>query len=591
MTSAIAFVKTETLRFKTPCYGRALLQALAVGAMFLSFRPLAFAIALPITVPFAALTLLSNPARAATFDLVETSIPEIQSAINDGLISSEYVVQQYLNRIAAYDDQGPTINSIIELNPNALETARSLDANRSTSVPLNSLYGIPVLLKDNIDTFDLPTTAGALALKDSIPPDDAFITQQLREAGAIILGKANLTEFANFVAFDMPNGFSAVGGQTLNPYDPGVFDVGGSSSGPAAAVAANLALVSIGTETSGSILSPASSNSLVGIKPTVGLISRDGIIPISATQDTAGPITRTVEDAAILLGALTGVDPDDPVTAESAGRSFEDYTSFLNVDGLEGKRLGILRDPFFSDFLSEGEQGLAEQAFDDLERLGAELVDSVEFPNLEALFEVGFDVLLYEFNVGLEDYLASLGEGAPVTTLADVVAFNEANPEEAVPFGQEILELSLETEGDLNDPAYLAELETGIRLTTTEGVDVLLESLDLDALLFPNNLAAIAGARPGYPSITVPAGYTSEGEPFGLTFLSDAFSEPELIELAYSYEQGTLRRVAPDSTPGITGDRVTVPEPSSPITLIIISLCTLSAGCLARSCRDNIHHL
>lgn len=531
-------------------------------------RTLAFTTALPV----AAFTFEHRIVQAATFDLIEATVPDIQAAIDADLITSEYVVQQYLNRIAAYDKQGPNINSVVELNPNALETAQALDVERSLIGPRGPLHGIPVLLKDNIDTFDLPTTAGALVLEGSIPPDDAFITQQLREAGAVILGKANLTEFANFVAFDMPNGFSALGGQTLNPYEPGVFDVGGSSSGPAAATAANLTALSIGTETSGSILSPASSNSLVGIKPTVGLISRDGIIPISATQDTAGPITRTVEDAAILLGALTGIDQSDPATAESVGKSFTDYTPFLELDGLEGKRLGVLRDPFFSDFLSDDERGLAERAFDDLERLGADLVDPVEFPNLEALFEVGFDVLLYEFNVGIKDYLASLGDDAPATTLADIVAFNEANPEAAIPFGQEILELSVDTEGDLSDPEYLAELETGIRLTATEGVDVLLESLDLDALLFPNNLAAFAGARPGYPSITVPAGYTPEGEPFGLTFLSDAFSEPELIELAYAYEQGTLRRMPPASTPAISGDRVAVPEPSSSAVLIVFAV-------------------
>ena len=529
-------------------------------------------IALFTALPIATLALKPSTAKGATFNLIEATVPEIQAAIEAELITSESLVQQYLNRIETFDNQGPTLNSIIELNPNAIATARALDLERTTSGSRGPLHGIPILLKDNIDTADLPTTAGGLILDGSIPPDDAFITQQLREAGAIILGKANLTEYANFIAFDMPNGFSAVGGQTLNPYGPGVFDVGGSSSGSAAAVAANLAAIAIGTETSGSILSPASSNSLVGIKPTVGLISRDGIIPISATQDTAGPIARTVEDAAILLGTLTGVDPNDPATAASEGLFFDDYTQFLNPEGLEGARLGVLRDPFFSQFLSEDELALAEQAFDDLEDLGAELVDPLEFPNLEELFGLSFEVLLYEFNVGIEAYLASLGDDAPAETLADIVAFNEANADEAIPFGQGIFELSLETEGDLTAPEYLEALESGIRLTATEGVDVLLESLDLDALLFPNNIAAFAGARPGYPSITVPAGYTSAGEPFGLTFLSDAFSEPELIELAYAYEQGTRLRVAPTSTPMIAGDRVTIPESGTHKALLAIAL-------------------
>lgn len=532
--------------------------------------------------PVATFTLRPRAAAAATFSLIEATIPEIQSAIEAELITSEYLVQQYLNRIEIYDDQGVSLNSIIEVNPEALETAQMLDVERSISGSRGPLHGIPILLKDNIDTADLPTTAGGLILEGSIPPDDAFITQELRDAGAIILGKANLSEFANFIAFDLPNGFSAVGGQTLNPYGPGEFDVGGSSSGSAAAVAANLAPIAIGTETSGSILSPASSNSLVGIKPTVGLISRDGIIPISATQDTAGPIARTVEDAAILLGSLTGIDANDPATAASEGQFFEDYTQFLNPDGLEGAQLGVLRDPFFTGFLSDEELTLAEQAFDNLEELGAELVE-VELPNLEELFSLNFDVLLYEFNVGIEDYLTSLGEDAPAETLADIVAFNEANAEEAIPFGQQLFELSLATEGDLSDPAYLDSLTTGIRVTATEGVDVLLEDFDLDALLYPNNIAAISGARPGYPSITVPSGYTPAGEPFGLTFLSNAFSEPELIELAYAYEQGTLLRVPPASTPAIAGDRITVPE--SPVSRALLLIAVGAVGCRLRRWR------
>ena len=536
--------------------------------MLKSLTSLAVFTVLPVTT----FMLRTSPAKAATFNLIEATIPEIQSAIEAELITSEYLVQQYLDRIAAYDDQGPTLNSIIELNPEALATAQALDLERSTSGLRGPLHGIPILLKDNIDTADLPTTAGGLILEGSIPPDDAFITQQLRDAGAIILGKANLTEFANFVAFDMPNGFSAVGGQTQNPYGPGEFDTGGSSSGSAAAIAANLATIAIGTETSGSILSPASSNSVVGIKPTVGLISRDGIIPISATQDTAGPIARTVEDAAILLGALTGIDPNDPATANSEGQFFDDYTQFLNPEGLAGKRLGVIRNPFVTGFLFDDEFPLAEQSFDDLEQLGADVID-VDLPNLDELLGLDFlSVLLYEFNDGIENYLTSLGDDAPAVTLADIVAFNEANADAAIPFGQGIFELSLEIGGDLSDPAYLEALEAGIRVTATEGVDVLLESFDLDALLYFDSIAAISGAQPGYPSITVPTGYTESGRPLGLTFLSDAFSEPELIELAYAYEQGTLLRVAPDSTPEIVGDRVTVPESVPGKALLLIAL-------------------
>ncbi|MEM9266589.1 MAG: amidase family protein [Cyanobacteria bacterium P01_F01_bin.13] len=518
----------------------------------------------------AAFTFGTGAAQAATFNLIEATIPDIQLALDTGLITSEGLVQEYLNRIDAYDQQGPALNSIIQLNPNALETARALDLERSQSAPRGPLHGIPILLKDNIDTADLPTTAGALILDGSVPPDDAFLTQQLREQGAIILGKTNLTEFANFVALAMPNGFSAVGGQTLNPYGPGVLEVSGSSSGSAVAVAANLTSIAIGTETSGSILSPAGFNSVVGLKPTVGLISRDGIIPISQTQDTAGPITRTVEDAAILLGALTGIDPNDPATAASEGLFFEDYTQFLNPDGLEGARLGVIRDPFINDFLFEDELSLADQAFADLERLGAEIID-VELPNLDELFALDFNVLVYEFNAGIEAYLGSLGENAPAANLADIVAFNSANADVAIPFGQEVLGFSLAIGGDLTDPVYLEALENGIRVTATEGVDVLLDEFDLDALLYFDGIAANSGARAGYPSITVPAGYTESGRPLGLTFLNSAFTEPQLIELAYAYEQGTLLRVPPASTPALSA-QVSVPEPGANKALLVITL-------------------
>lgn len=509
-------------------------------------------------------------AEALTFNLVEATIPEIQSAIEADVLTSELLVELYLNRIEAYDNQGPNINSFIELNPDALEQARELDRERELTGARGPLFGIPVMLKDNIDTFALPTTAGAIILEGSIPPDDAFITQQLREEGAIILGKGNLTEWANFIAFDMPNGFSALGGQTLNPYDPG-FDVGGSSSGPGAAVAANLVTVAVGTETSGSILSPSSRNSIVGIKPTVGLVSRDGIIPIAASQDTAGPMARTVTDAAILLGALTGVDPNDPATAASEGQFLTDYTPFLDPEGLEGKRLGVFRD-IFTSRLSPDELILAETAFAELESLGAEVLDPVA---IESASEIsGFDVLLYEFNDGVENYLESLGPDAPADSLEDIIAFNRENPDERIPYGQGIFLLSEETGGDLSDPAYLEARANDIRLARTEGIDALLEELDLDAILLPNNSEAGIGARAGYPSITVPAGYGETGEPFGLTFLGDAFSEPELIQYAYAYEQGSLLRRSPESTPPLPGDTITVPESD-----IVSTLTVLALGC------------
>lgn len=314
--------------------------------------------------------LVPSAAQAFSFTLQEATIPEINQAFDTGKLTSEQLVQLYLNRIDAYDVDGPELNSIIELNPDTLETAAALDIERELYGPRSPLHGIPVLLKDNIDTFDIPTTAGSVALEGSIPPDDAFLTQQLRDAGAVILGKASLTEFANFLTNGMPAGYSSLNGYTFNPYNPiplpdgdgrPILSPGGSSAGSAVAVAANLVTVSVGTETSGSILSPGNQNSIVGIKPTVGLISRDGVIPIAASQDTAGPFGRTVTDAAILLGALTGVDPSDPATLTSEGKFLTDYTPFLDANALKGARVGVPKDLYW-DFLNEEQRVIVEDA-------------------------------------------------------------------------------------------------------------------------------------------------------------------------------------------------------------------------------------
>jgi len=306
-----------------------------------TFRQVATLLATPLIM----MTAIADVARAATFNLEDATIADINNAFDAGALTSEQLTQLYLNRIDTYDKNGSNINSILTINPNALQTAAELDQERQLTGARSPLHGVPVILKDNIDTFDLPTTAGSLALEGSIPPDDAFITQQLRDAGAVILGKANLTEYANFLADGMPAGYSSLGGYVFNPYNPvplaggdgrPALSPGGSSAGPAAAIAANFATVSIGTETSGSILSPGNQNSVVGIKPTVGLVSRDGIIPIAASQDTAGPFGKTVADAATLLGAIAGVDSSDPATSSSEGKTFTDYTQFLNLDGLQG---------------------------------------------------------------------------------------------------------------------------------------------------------------------------------------------------------------------------------------------------------------
>jgi amidase len=482
------------------------------------------------------------------------------------------------------------LKSVISLNPDALATARALDAERSAMGPRGPLHGIPVLLKDNIDTFDMPTTAGSIILRDSVPPDDAFLTKRLRDAGAVILGKANLTEFANFVSLEMPNGFSALGGQVKNPYGPGEFDPFGSSAGSGVAVAANLAAATVGSETLGSIISPASINGVVGIRPTVGLVSRDGIVPISFTQDTAGPITRTVTDAAIMLGAMTGVDANDPATLPSEGKFHTDYTQFLNPNGLEGKRIGIVRGPFLdpaAGFSAPAKLAAAETAIAHLGALGATVVDNLDISeNVFAWFDLfpvippGFPlegetfppVMLHEFPVALADYLASLGPNAPADSLEDVIAFNKANADEAIPFGQSIFELALQTGGDLNDPGYLNELNEGKRLLGEDGFAALLEDNNLDALVFVDTWSAV-GAVPGYPSISVPAGFDENGEPVSIEFLAGPWAEPELIEMAYAYEQGTLLRRPPSSAPAIPGD--VVPEPTSLaiVALALIGLC------------------
>ncbi|MEM9657665.1 MAG: amidase family protein, partial [Planctomycetota bacterium] len=430
------------------------------------------------------------------------------------------------------------------------------------------LHGIPILLKDNIDTFDQPTTAGSLALQGAVPPDDAFLVSQLRDAGAIILGKANLTEFAAFLSPELPNGFSVLGGQTLNPYDPGVLTPLGSSAGSAAAASANLAAATVGTETLGSIISPAAVNGVVGIRPTVGLVSRDGVIPISTTQDTAGPITRTVTDAAIMLTALAGIDPSDPATIGSAGRVPNDYTAFLIPDGLQGKRIGLVRDPNLIA-IDPPDEILLESAIVALESAGATVVDHLDLSaNLFELFGMWENgstptgapaVFAYEFVGAMGSYLESLGPDAPVASLAELVDFNVAHPE-AIPFGQAEFEAALATSGDLTNPEYLFQLAEGRRLMGVNGIDQLLSESDLDALVLPYNWGAL-GAVVGYPSITVPAGINEFNAPFALNFLSTPFTEPELFEIAYAFEQAIGPRAPPSSTPAIPGD--VIPEPNA----------------------------
>jgi amidase len=526
----------------------------------------------------------------ARLDLVEATVPEMKHALQTGLITSEQLVQMYLARIAAYDDAGPKLNAFLHVNPNALAEARQLDALRHPGIARSQLYGIPVLLKDNIDTADMPTTAGSVALEGSVSADDAFITRKLRDAGAIIIGKATLTEFANFLTNGMPAGYSSHGGYGFNAYDPRplpggdgrpVLSPGGSSSGSGIAVAANLTAVAVGTETSGSILSPGTANMVVGIKPTVGLVSRDGIIPITADQDTAGPLTRTVTDAAILLGVLAGYDPSDAATAAclEPGNCFSDYTRFLDKKALKGARIAV--PPF-----PASRADIMNAAIDVLEAEGAhvETIPALApqlpgcptgaYPPVAPWPPPGCSsVLLYGFKRDLNAYLASLPPSWPVRTLADVIAVNDATPG-ALKYGQRIALLSqlLDiTPGSAHTQHYEEARREDLRRSRgaldgvyngpdgTKGT-----SDDFDAILFSGNSGAGTPAKAGYPSIVVPGGLVpaavqppvANDFPSGVTFSGPAFSEPTLIALAYAFEQATKHRVPPASAPPLPGDSV-----------------------------------
>lgn len=531
--------------------------------------------------PAVMLGLFPAPLWAAPFCVEEATTTGIQLALQSRRLTSTSLVQTYLSRINAYDKRGPRINSILELNPDALAIAAYLDSNRfRQNNQRKLLYGIPILLKDNIDTADkMHTSAGTLALANSIPLRDSFVAQKLREAGAVILGKANLTEYANFMTIGMPSGYSSRGGQVLNPYNLAVdtdgiplVSPGGSSSGSAAAVAANLATVAIGTETSGSILSPANQNGVVGIKPTVGLISRAGIIPISSTQDTAGPLARTVKDAAIVLGALTGVDPRDPATNASKGKFYNDYTQFLNANGLKGARIGIPRDVYYSvspNFTQE-RLDIMNAAIAKMKQLGATIVEA-DIPTArlvggsETTTTVRQEdgeppvpvstVLVYDFKKDLNAYLASLGPNAPIKNLSEAIAFNRAYPQQTLRFGQDILLAADATSGTLTERKYAIARKLDILQSRTFGIDAYMHIYQLDAILFPANRGAGIAAKAGYPSILVPAGFTKDGTPYGVTFTGKAFSEPTLLKLAYAYEQATQLRRPPKSASQGCGNR------------------------------------
>jgi amidase len=495
------------------------------------------------------------------FELDEITITKLRDGMNAGRFSAHSLVRKYLARIRAIDAAGPSLRSVIEINPDALAIATALDRERKQRGPRGMLHGVPVLIKDNIDTADrMATTAGSLALVGVNPARDAFLVERLRAAGAVILGKSNLSEWANIRSTRSSSGWSARGGLTRNPY---ALDrnTSGSSSGSAAAVAASLCVVAVGTETDGSIVSPSSINGIVGIKPTVGLVSRTGIIPISHTQDTAGPMARTVRDASILLCALAGVDAGDPATAAGSGHALADYTQHLDPKSLQGARIGVARNYFgFHD----GVDAVMQTALDVIRKSGATLVDPADLPNMDKLNDPELLVLLYELKADLNAYLAQRGSNARVHSLQEVIEFNERNRVREMPyFGQDLF-LKAEAKGPLSSTEYVDALATCRRLARTEGIDAVMDGHKLDAIVAPTDgpswltdlvlgdhplgSSSSAAAVAGYPSVTVPAGFVS-GLPIGISFFGRAWSEATLIGFAYAFEQAHNARSPPRFAP------------------------------------------
>ncbi len=497
-------------------------------------------------------------------EIEEMTLDQMRRLMESDEMTSRSLVSAYLDRIEQLDRRGPELRSIIEINPDAMSIAEQLDRERQDKRSRGPLHGIPILVKDNIDTADkMTTTAGSLALEGSHPLQDSTVAARLRTAGAIIIGKANMSEWANFRSTHSSSGWSGRGGQGKNPY---ALDRNpcGSSSGSGQAVSANLVAAALGTETDGSIVCPSNSNGIVGIKPTVGLTSRAGVIPISHSQDTIGPMARTVADAATLLGALVGVDPRDVATASSAGKYVSDYRQFLDEGGLKGARIGVLRKAFAG--YSPETDAVTEAAIAALKDLGAVIIDPADIPTADELRSRGVEgtVLHYEFKADLNAYLTTLGPGAPARTLEDLIRFNEEHADREMPyFGQEHF-LAAQEKGPLTEQEYLDALATSHDLSRGRGIDAVMNQYNLDALVaatgapaWPIDLvngdhflgsSSSPAAMAGYPLISVPAGFTF-GLPVGLTFMGSAFSEPTLIRLAYAFEQGTKARRAPQFLP------------------------------------------